>query len=473
MLEHLSLAATMLATFATSGTSGSTAPAMPAVIVQNVQVTEGNAGLTAFQAEVSLALGIAGSDPYVVDVTTIPSSASRDDYVFEPVRLTFMSGGPPQIVNGFIVGDPVFEGAEAFLLHVEQAPGMYKPLQTQDGVVTIVDDDQGTAPQLSLPPPSRVPESNGGWSTVEIPVTLSAPQVFPVTFDFATSGGRASNDGSIGGDYRATAGTFTFAPGETVLTIPVEIYGDTAWEPDATFRLSVANVRGAIAAAPYTEVTITNDDPPTTVRIDDETTFEGNQGTTTASLLLRLSAPASGAGQVWVELTGGSALVSEDFLSQGFLLLTPPAGVMEMFVAIDVVGDTTPECNEGVVLHYRGLYMGDDEIHTARLTIMDDDGFPKADPRCPDPFVHSDTGGPIGQPVDASADAKPSLDAGAPPPDGSTPPAPNDGGDVGKGLSKRRGCSCVAAGDPATSVIATLLLAAAALLATLRRFRGY
>lgn len=441
MLERLPLVAAMLATLAAAAPAEAAAPPIPNVIVDNVTVTEGDTGPTAFEAQVSLSFAQPGVGPYVVDITAMPSSATAGDFIFEPVRLS-LEYGKPQVVRGFVVGDVMFEGVEAFVLHVERAPGVYTPLTARDGIVSIVDDDEAGAPRLTLPMPSRVPEGDQGFKTIDIPVALSAAQAYPVTFDYATSGGED-------GDYRAVAGTITLAPGETVGQIVVEIFGDRAWEPASTFAVTLANVKGAIADPPSTTVTITNDDAPTTVKVDDDMIFEGDVGLTTANLLLTLSGPASGIGTVQLWLTGGTARAGEDFVDRDRQIFTPPAGVTFMTIPIDVLGDRTPEGNEDIVIQYRGAQTGDDTLHTATLTILDDD-------------------------VDAGMDLPPLSDGSVTPPspDGDAPPSPNNDGSADgrtKSLPRRGGCCSVASGDSATSAIAAMVLAAAALLARRRR----
>jgi hypothetical protein len=156
-------------------------------------------------------------------------------------------------------------------------------------------------------------------------------------------------------------------------------------------------------------------------------------------------------------------LLGEDFLHPDPWRLIPEAGATEMRFTIDVLGDTRPECDEGVLVRYWGEEMGDDTKHTAHLMIVDDDGFPKDDPRCPDPFVHTNTGSPIGRRVDAGT--KPPIDGGAPAsPDGGIG-NPIDGGN----RLPSRGCCSVASGVSTPSAIVTLLLAAAVLLTTRRR----
>ena len=63
------------------------------------------------------------------------------------------------------------------------------------------------------------------------------------------------------GDYAATSGTLTFAPGETAKTLTVQVNGDTSNEPNETFNLNLKNATGnATIADGHAVGTIVNDD---------------------------------------------------------------------------------------------------------------------------------------------------------------------------------------------------------------------
>jgi hypothetical protein len=44
---------------------------------------------------------------------------------------------------------------------------------------------------------------------------------------------------AVGGDYQTASGTLTFAPGETVKTVPVAVSGDRLGEPDEYFAVNL------------------------------------------------------------------------------------------------------------------------------------------------------------------------------------------------------------------------------------------
>src|SRR5690606_37058422 len=85
---------------------------------------------------------------------------------------------------------------------------------------------------------------------------LGVRATVPVTVDYATADGTATAPG----DYTATNGTLTFAPGETTKTIAVPVVGDTAIEPNETFFVNLSNPTNATIADGQGIGTITNDD---------------------------------------------------------------------------------------------------------------------------------------------------------------------------------------------------------------------
>lgn len=106
-----------------------------------------------------------------------------------------------------------------------------------------------------------VVEGNSGTTQLAFTVSLSAPAADAVTVNYATGGGTAT----AGSDYVAQSGTLTFAPGETVRTILVDVIGDATFESDETFAvtLSAPSVNARVQTSSATG-TITNDDvqPP-------------------------------------------------------------------------------------------------------------------------------------------------------------------------------------------------------------------
>ena len=99
-------------------------------------------------------------------------------------------------------------------------------------------------------------EGNVGTTPFVFTVTLSAASGSTVTVDFATANGSAAAPG----DFAATSGTLTFAPGATSQTITVSVVGDTVPEPNETFVVNLSNAANATIAVAQGTGTIVNDD---------------------------------------------------------------------------------------------------------------------------------------------------------------------------------------------------------------------
>jgi len=110
-------------------------------------------------------------------------------------------------------------------------------------------------------------EGNSGNTTLQFTVSLSAPApAGGATVDFATSDGTAV----ASTDYTASAGTLSFAAGETTQTIDLTVIGDAVVERDENIIITLSNPTGTdvvIGDATGTG-TITNDDTATITIVD-------------------------------------------------------------------------------------------------------------------------------------------------------------------------------------------------------------
>ena len=102
-------------------------------------------------------------------------------------------------------------------------------------------------------------EGNAGTQSLSFTVTLANRTPLRVSVAYATANGTAT----AGSDYTATSGTLVFAPGETSKTVAVPILGDTAYESDETFTLTLSNPVNATLGTATATGAITNDDAPT------------------------------------------------------------------------------------------------------------------------------------------------------------------------------------------------------------------
>ncbi len=85
----------------------------------------------------------------------------------------------------------------------------------------------GPAPPTIVPGTASVIEPSSGTTTLEVPVTLSAPSTNTVTAQWSTLdvSGAPCCQANPATDYVPASGTVTFAPGETSASVPIAING--------------------------------------------------------------------------------------------------------------------------------------------------------------------------------------------------------------------------------------------------------
>jgi hypothetical protein len=216
------------------------APAAATLDVNDIQLAEGDSGSTFFDFVVSLSA--AQESVVTVDFGTSDGTAQDEggdgDYNAVSGSLSFDPGTTTQVVRVLVNGDVKLEGDETFTLGISNPAGA--ELGKSQGVGTISEDE---VIAFSVDDTSAE-ESDFSTVTLEFTVTLGAEIAEAVSVDYATSDDSA-HSGSFDGDYQATSGTLTFAPGVTQQTVSVAAYGDFVAEPDESFMVQLANPQGA------------------------------------------------------------------------------------------------------------------------------------------------------------------------------------------------------------------------------------
>jgi hypothetical protein len=205
--------------------------ATPTLVVNDVTVTEPDAGTTA--ATFTVALSAASGRTVTVNYATANATATAPaDYTATSGTLTFAPGTTTQQVVVTVVGDLLDEADETFQVRLSTA--VNASIADATGVGTIVDND---ATPTAVINDVTITEANTGTRALTFTVTLSAASGRPVTIAWAT----ADNTAVAPGDYVAATGTLTFSAGVTTRTITVNSVGDTLVEPNETFFVNLSN----------------------------------------------------------------------------------------------------------------------------------------------------------------------------------------------------------------------------------------
>ena len=213
-----------------------------------------------------------------------------------------------------------------------------------------------------------VPESGGNYNTT---VTLSIPSSTPFTIPLTTSGTAVSDT-----NYSNVPATITFAPGETVKTIPVTLINNNAEDGDVDLIIGATAVAGMHVAMVGGKETITI--------IDDEAkplvnfTYAAQRvpehvGKVAVGLTLSHVYRSDVTVNLAVDTATGKA-TSADF-SGVPASVTFAAGELYKSFVVTIIDDTLEEADEDIAISFdtiTGATAGTD-IPTCTLTIEDND----------------------------------------------------------------------------------------------------
>jgi hypothetical protein len=345
----------------------SLAAPLPSISINDVTVSEGNAGTVT--ATFTITQDSRGKSS-VRFSTAQGTASSPGDFLSKTGRLRFAGGHRKNKVAITVIGDTLDESNETFFVRLTDPVGA--TIGVGEGKGTIMDDD--APPSVSSVATASVPEGNSGDSPfASIDVTLSAPSGRQVSVDYGTIDGSAV----AGADYDLTVGTLQFAPGETIRSVIVRIIGDDATEGDETFDLDLLNPVHATLGTHPAVVTIQDNDPippgSAVLNVSGGTIREGNAGTRTLNFTVTRSGEASTAVNVDFQTSNGTAIAPSDYVSSSGNL-SFAATVTTAMVSVDIKGDRRVEHRERLFLSLLNPSLGAAVEHgQASGWIRDDD----------------------------------------------------------------------------------------------------
>jgi hypothetical protein len=313
-------------------------PPPPALRIDDVSVTEGDAGTT--EAVFNVTLSAPATGTVTVDYST--GSSLGGDFLPSSGRLTFAPGETSKTVTVLVIGDTVGEPNEPFSIELSNASAA--TIEDRFGVGTIVNDDP--LPEIRVSD-TTVVEGNSAITRAVFTVTLSAPSIeYPLEVNYATtSGGTAT----VSSDYYSTIGTLFIEPGVTTATFEILIIPDTQLEPDETFFVAIDTYGPAVVVDGQAVGTILNDDaasPTPTLSISDVSKKEGRKGTTYFTFTVTLSAAATEPVTVRFATANGTAKTgNNDYVAKSGTLTFNPGETVKT-ITIAVKGDRKREAHE-------------------------------------------------------------------------------------------------------------------------------
>ena len=283
--------------------------------------------------------------PATVDYTTAGGSALAGiDYTGTAGQLSFAAGEDQLTVDIPTLPHPDAPDTQTFQLRLTDPVGL--TLANDTATVTIARYDENAPPPTVSVADARVTEGDAGPTLAYFTVSLSAFSPDPVLVQYATADGTATGD-----DYAPQQGSVLLQPGQRSIDIDIPVLGDTTYEADETFTLTLSDPTGAtLAAAASATATIVNDDAPPVLTIGTVSRTEGDVGTTPFAFPVTLSAVSGLPVVISYQTADGDATAADHDYQPTSGTLTIPAGQTSAAITVLVNGDTKVESDEEFTL---------------------------------------------------------------------------------------------------------------------------
>lgn len=341
--------------------------APPAVSLTDVQLAEGDSGLT--PAVITLTLAATSQVTATVQVDTQAGTAAAGaDYQTVSELVTFAPGQMSQTITVQLVGEQIFETDETVQLLLSNPQN--STISTGTATLTLQNDDAPPALTLANLTAS---EGNSGSSEATVTVELTGATELTATVQYTITEGTAT----AGNDFESGTGQLTFAPDQTSQTFNVTVLGDLFDEPNETVLLQLGQASSSTIGTSQATLTILDDDGASTLNMVDVAITEGDEGVTTATITVTLSHASALTITAGYSVTAGTATAGDDFAPAVGQLTFAPGQTVQTFT-VQIVGDTLFEPDETVLLALHSAENGEIGLGEATLTIVNDDDEPPA-----------------------------------------------------------------------------------------------
>lgn len=324
-----------------------------AIAATNASRPEGNTGTTPFTFTVTRTGDTSGSasvDYYVRGNGTNAANTTDFNGIFPSGTVVFAAGESSQLITIDVSGDFEFEPAETFDVRLTNAVGTAITSSTASG--TITNDD--TSFTISATAASKL-EGNTGNTPFTFTITRNGVTTGTGSVKFAVSG--SGTNPAVAADFGSSfpTGTVNFAAGEVSKLVTINVKGETLFEIDETFAVTLNTPTGGVLDPISTATgTILNDDTGLTIAATDGTKAEGTGNsptnfTFTVTRSGNLNVVSSVKFTTAANGSGAGAAAATDFVGGKF-----PSGVVNFaigeatkLITLPVIADTTLEGSEG------------------------------------------------------------------------------------------------------------------------------
>ena len=198
-------------------------------------------------------------------------------------------------------------------------------------------------------------------------------ETFPTTIKYQVSETGDMLNSVSKGAFETPSGSFLGGHSYDYPLIRLPIVDDNVDEPDSTITVQIlADPRYRVGYASSSKTTITDDDDPPSLDVDDVTVTEGDNGTVSATFTVSLSTASGWTVTVDWATSDGTATAGSDYTA-GSGTLTFAAGTTEQTFDVVVTGDTVDEADETYTVTLSNASKASISDATGTGTITDDD----------------------------------------------------------------------------------------------------
>ena len=287
-------------------------------------------------------------------ITGAAAAQAGSDYVAASGTLNFAPGETAKTVKVQLINDTLPEGDEAFGLKLSNLVGATALDPVGAAVIAANDETKVLKPAIWIDD-VVVGEQD---DFADFVIRLDAPTTAPVTVNYSTVPSTAG-----GYDYVSSSGALTFAVGETVKTVRVQVTDDADPEATEVFRMNLSgpSANATIARASATATIIDNDNQAAGTPQASISDLVVDEADGTANFVITLDRPSASvvsmnyATQDGAPITGAAAAqAGSDYVAASGTLNFAP-GETAKTVKVQLINDTLPEGDEAFGLKLSNL----------------------------------------------------------------------------------------------------------------------
>jgi hypothetical protein len=315
---------------------------------------------------------VPATSPVTVNYQASDGSATvaDNDYQAATSSIIIPTNGTSGVISVNVNGDTKFETNETFVVTLTSVTNATLGVPVTSTGTILNDDSQ---PTISIAPAVVANEGNIGNSAFVFAVTLSNPSATAVSTNYLSADGTAT---LADNDYVAASGMVTIPAGLTSGSITVNVTGDTKYEADEAFTVTLSAPSGGALGNASSSATVTNDDLPPVISVNSVALAEGNVGTTAFLFTVSLSQASGLPSSVDFATADGSATLANNDYQAAAGTLTFAPGVVTQPVTVLVNGDVILESDEAFAVDLTNLSGAQNGSLHGTGTILNDDTVP-------------------------------------------------------------------------------------------------